>query len=147
MQPEKGTGEPESVAWGRGINQSSIHQQPREQAHDYEVVQTLMELVRGSQTQFYNEYFAARVIKHLGTRHRPAQARASKPGGGGAGVEHRWPPFDRGGHRGYMGDKRGVAVFQETRGHCRPYAGLLNCCARKSRHRGAFGLRSGDVGG
>jgi hypothetical protein len=46
----------------------------------YEVLQTLMELVRGSQTQFYNEYFAARVIKDLGTRHRPAQATASKPG-------------------------------------------------------------------
>jgi hypothetical protein len=45
------------------------------------VLQTLMELVRGSQTQFYNEYFAAMVIKDLGTRHRPAQATASKPGG------------------------------------------------------------------
>jgi hypothetical protein len=54
-----------------------------------------MELVRGSQTQFYNEYFAARVIKDLGTRHRPAQARASKPGGygcwGGTLVAAVWP--------------------------------------------------------
>jgi len=45
-----------------------------------EELDRLMELVRGSQTQFYNEYFAARVIKDLGTRHRPAQATASKPG-------------------------------------------------------------------
>jgi hypothetical protein len=45
-----------------------------------EELDRLMELVRGSQTQFYNEYFAARVIKDLGTRHRPAQPTASKPG-------------------------------------------------------------------
>jgi len=32
----------------------------------------MMELLRGSQTQFYNEYFAARVIKDLGARHRAA---------------------------------------------------------------------------
>jgi hypothetical protein len=31
-------------------------------------------------------------------------------------VEHRWPPFDRGGHRGYMGDKRGVVVFRKPEG-------------------------------
>jgi hypothetical protein len=76
----QGTAEADRVACGRGINESSIHQQPREQAHDYEVVQTLMEPVRGSETQFYNEYFAARVIKDLGTRHRPTQPPGSKPG-------------------------------------------------------------------
>jgi hypothetical protein len=45
-----------------------------------EELDRLMELVRGSQTQFYNEYFAARVIKDLGTRHRPARVTASQPG-------------------------------------------------------------------
>jgi hypothetical protein len=45
-----------------------------------EELDRLMELVRGSQTQFYNEYFAARVIKDLGVRHRPVQVTASKPG-------------------------------------------------------------------
>jgi hypothetical protein len=45
-----------------------------------EELDRLIELVRGSETQFYNEYFAARVIKDLGTRHRPAQATGSKPG-------------------------------------------------------------------
>jgi hypothetical protein len=45
-----------------------------------EELDRLMELVRGSQTQFYNEYFAARVIKDLGVRHRPAQATAPQPG-------------------------------------------------------------------
>jgi hypothetical protein len=44
-----------------------------------EELDRMMELVRGSQTQFYNEYFAARVIKDLGTRHRPAQQDSSKP--------------------------------------------------------------------
>jgi len=38
----------------------------------------LIELVRRSNTQFYNEYFAARVIKDLGTRHRPPQEPAAK---------------------------------------------------------------------
>jgi len=45
-----------------------------------EELDRLMELVRGSETQFYNEYFAARVIKDLGTRHRPTQPPGSKPG-------------------------------------------------------------------
>ena len=44
-----------------------------------EELDPLMELVRGSQRQFYNEYFAARVIKDLGTRHRPAQEGTAKP--------------------------------------------------------------------
>jgi hypothetical protein len=35
-----------------------------------------MELLRGSQTELYNEYFSARVIKDLGIRHRPEQATA-----------------------------------------------------------------------
>jgi hypothetical protein len=45
-----------------------------------EEIDPAMELVRGSNTQFYNEYFAARVIKDLGIRHRQqATAPAAAP--------------------------------------------------------------------
>jgi hypothetical protein len=30
-----------------------------------------MELIRGANTQFYNEYFTLRVVKDTGIRHKP----------------------------------------------------------------------------
>jgi hypothetical protein len=38
-----------------------------------EEIDPAMELIRTSKTQFYNEYFALRVIKDMGVRHRPEQ--------------------------------------------------------------------------
>ena len=38
-----------------------------------EEIDPAMELIRASETQFYNEYFALRVIKDTGVRHRPEQ--------------------------------------------------------------------------
>jgi hypothetical protein len=35
-----------------------------------------MELIRGSNTELYNDYFSARVIKDLGIRHKPETAPA-----------------------------------------------------------------------
>lgn len=41
----------------------------------------LMELVRESQTDFYNKYFAARVIKDIGFRHKPTPPPPTPPPG------------------------------------------------------------------
>lgn len=44
-----------------------------------EEVDGLMEHVRDDYPQFYNEYFAARMIKDAGTRHRPTEAAPTPP--------------------------------------------------------------------
>lgn len=44
-----------------------------------EELDRLVELLRESNTNFYNEYFAARVIKDLGIRHREAKPKPPTP--------------------------------------------------------------------
>lgn len=41
-----------------------------------EEIDPAMELIRATNTQFYNEYFALRVVKDTGIRHRPEPAPA-----------------------------------------------------------------------
>lgn len=43
-------------------------------------IDAMMELVRTKASQFYNEYFAARVIKDVGIRHRPEEPAAEPEG-------------------------------------------------------------------
>ena len=44
-----------------------------------EEIDPAMELIRASKTQFYNEYFALRVVKDTGVRHRPEQIPSPAP--------------------------------------------------------------------
>lgn len=44
-----------------------------------EEIDPAMELIRGTNTQFYNGYFALRVVKDTGVRHRPEQTPAPAP--------------------------------------------------------------------
>ena len=72
-------GELESGVAGRVVARATMFELFDEADHVLtEEIDRLMEMIRGAQTQFYNEYFAARVIKDLGLRHRAAaQAQAA----------------------------------------------------------------------
>jgi hypothetical protein len=63
-------------------------------------------------------------------------------------VEHPWPPFDRGGRRGFVGDERGVVVFTKPEGIASRMPGSSIVALERADAGGLFafdpGVRDGE---
>ena len=70
---EKSMARESSVSERMGASQSLVDLFKEADGLLDEEIDGFMEHLRGDYPQFYNEYFAARQIKDVGTRHRPAE--------------------------------------------------------------------------